>query len=584
MPTSSPAASSPTTPLPDHTEHGRARSAELQGHDPMILILARGNDCPKDHQQHLELARFYPKISGGVHAHRHRSPRTITTPCRRCERPSARSGRSSPTPAASIQKDLDIAEYTDPENDPMIPHTLVLKPGLVVHTVYNGYWFWGRPHGGRPLARPTDGIPGEVRPDWRDSSVPGLREAWDGGGPVRTSTAGTGDRRSRWRWPEARWRSGALPPAPARRHRPQLTPGADAQLDEDLAQVPSTVRALRKSWAPISGLFRPSAASPAIRARGRSEEPRTRTRRDAAGRGGGAARRRGQQRPAGPVGEAAMPRRRTARGPCAARRGPRSPRCSARSHSPKPARASELGPDAGPAEPVHGLAVGPGNRPPTSARPRASRPRPKSPSPVVPRSAGPALGGHVGVPDPGGRLDELRQRPHRDEQVVASTARGRRERLGVPAVTVRRTADAQGVGGLRLLARGPATARTPRSAGPARPGRPAAPRGNAAKGAIELPVISRTAAVSAICLGPDARSPRQASTGPGPPGRAATDRGPGSRGSPASRALIACAASSSQISAAAIHPNPDRPRGTGHSPRTAGGTPRRAGAAAAARR
>ena len=27
----------------------------------------------------------------------------------------------------------------------MIPHTLVLKPGLVVHRIYNGYWFWGRP-------------------------------------------------------------------------------------------------------------------------------------------------------------------------------------------------------------------------------------------------------------------------------------------------------------------------------------------------------------------------------------------------------------------------------------------------------
>ena len=44
-----------------------------------------------------------------------------------------------------VQKDLDIKEYTDPEHDPMIPHTLVLKPGLVVHSVYDGYWFWGRP-------------------------------------------------------------------------------------------------------------------------------------------------------------------------------------------------------------------------------------------------------------------------------------------------------------------------------------------------------------------------------------------------------------------------------------------------------
>ena len=31
-------------------------------------------------------------------------------------------------PERTIQKDLDIQEYTDPEHDPMIPYTLVLKP------------------------------------------------------------------------------------------------------------------------------------------------------------------------------------------------------------------------------------------------------------------------------------------------------------------------------------------------------------------------------------------------------------------------------------------------------------------------
>jgi hypothetical protein len=44
-----------------------------------------------------------------------------------------------------VQKDLDIAEYTDPTHNPMIPHTIVLESGLVVYKVYNGYWFWGRP-------------------------------------------------------------------------------------------------------------------------------------------------------------------------------------------------------------------------------------------------------------------------------------------------------------------------------------------------------------------------------------------------------------------------------------------------------
>jgi hypothetical protein len=32
-------------------------------------------------------------------------------------------------PGRTIQRDLDIREYTDSEHDPMIPHALVLKPG-----------------------------------------------------------------------------------------------------------------------------------------------------------------------------------------------------------------------------------------------------------------------------------------------------------------------------------------------------------------------------------------------------------------------------------------------------------------------
>src|SRR5258706_13144439 len=44
-----------------------------------------------------------------------------------------------------VQKDLDIAEYTDPLHNPMIPHVIVLEPGLVIYKIYNGYWFLGRP-------------------------------------------------------------------------------------------------------------------------------------------------------------------------------------------------------------------------------------------------------------------------------------------------------------------------------------------------------------------------------------------------------------------------------------------------------
>ena len=61
----------------------------------------------------------------------------------------------------------------------MIPHTLVLKPGLVIHSIYNGYWFWGRPSVD-DLWRDLRAASSEIRPDW-DLSKPGLREAWDAG-------------------------------------------------------------------------------------------------------------------------------------------------------------------------------------------------------------------------------------------------------------------------------------------------------------------------------------------------------------------------------------------------------------------
>src|SRR4029078_2531332 len=82
-------------------------------------------------------------------------------------------------PDRRVQKDLDIQEYTDPDHDPMIPHTLVLKPGLVIHLMYNGYWFWGRPSV-YDLWRDLRAASSVIRPDW-DLSTPRLRDAWGAG-------------------------------------------------------------------------------------------------------------------------------------------------------------------------------------------------------------------------------------------------------------------------------------------------------------------------------------------------------------------------------------------------------------------
>jgi peroxiredoxin len=167
----------PDYELPDHT-NTRRRLSDIQGDDPMILTLARGAYCPKEHQQHLDLAAFQPKI---VVANTRVATITPDKPRGAQEFRDAVGARWPflSDPGRTVQKDLDIEEYTDPADDPMIPHTLVLKPGLVIHSVYSGYWFWGRPsttdlwHDLREVTR-------EIRPDW-DLTTPGLRERWKAG-------------------------------------------------------------------------------------------------------------------------------------------------------------------------------------------------------------------------------------------------------------------------------------------------------------------------------------------------------------------------------------------------------------------
>jgi hypothetical protein len=75
-----------------------------------------------------------------------------------------------------VQKDLDIAEYTDPLHNPMIPHTIVLEPGLVIYKVYVGYWFFGRPTL-EDLRQDLRAVIMKCRPDW-DITTPELKEAW----------------------------------------------------------------------------------------------------------------------------------------------------------------------------------------------------------------------------------------------------------------------------------------------------------------------------------------------------------------------------------------------------------------------
>lgn len=176
-----PGAVFPDYQLSDHSAH-RRRLSELQGQHPMVLVLSRGGFCPKDRRQAEQLVGLHRELEVAYCRLVTISTDNIT------ETNEYRSGVGAHWPFLSdpgrkVQKDLDIAEYTDPLHNPMIPHVFVLEPGLVIHTVYNGYWFFGRPTM-EELRMDLRAVLKKCRPDW-DITDPRLKAEWEAGNKDR---------------------------------------------------------------------------------------------------------------------------------------------------------------------------------------------------------------------------------------------------------------------------------------------------------------------------------------------------------------------------------------------------------------
>ena len=169
-----PGAAFPDYELSDH--RGKRRSlSELQEGDPLVLVLARGGFCPRDRRQHEGLLQLDRQMSVGY-------CRLVTLSTDNLiETNEFRTAVGAhwtflSDPGRKLQKELDIAEYTDPQHNPMIPHTLVLEPGLRIYKIYNGYWFFGRPTV-EELCLDLRAVLARCRPDWDISSAE-QRTAW----------------------------------------------------------------------------------------------------------------------------------------------------------------------------------------------------------------------------------------------------------------------------------------------------------------------------------------------------------------------------------------------------------------------
>ena len=172
-----PGARFPDCELTDHTAT-RRKLSELQGTDHMIVVLSRGGFCPKDRRQAEGLIQLHREMEVGYCRLVTISTENLT------ETNEYRSGVGAHWPFLSdagrvVQKDLDIAEYTDPVHNPMIPHVVVLEPGLIVLKIYSGYWFFGRPTM-EELRQDLRAVTRKCRPDW-DITTPEMKRAWQEG-------------------------------------------------------------------------------------------------------------------------------------------------------------------------------------------------------------------------------------------------------------------------------------------------------------------------------------------------------------------------------------------------------------------
>ncbi len=153
----------PDLVLPDHAGRER-RLSDLVGGDPTVLQTYRGWWCPKEQAFLRRLVAFQDEVEV---AYTNVVSLSVDSP----EVSSAfRAGAGArwtflSDPERSAQKELGLRETTDTLHDPYLPAVFVLTPDLVVHSAYNGYWYWGRP-GAEELRADLRAVTQAIRPDW----------------------------------------------------------------------------------------------------------------------------------------------------------------------------------------------------------------------------------------------------------------------------------------------------------------------------------------------------------------------------------------------------------------------------------
>ena len=133
----------PDFELPDETGELH-RLSDLQGDDLMVLMLGRGEHCPRERQHQREMLRFHEWTSVAFTQLATVLPNDLHD-VYKLKLSTGAHWTFLADAELEVQSAFDIREYSDPHHAATVPHTLILQPGLEIAKAYVGYWFWGRP-------------------------------------------------------------------------------------------------------------------------------------------------------------------------------------------------------------------------------------------------------------------------------------------------------------------------------------------------------------------------------------------------------------------------------------------------------
>jgi peroxiredoxin len=164
----------PDFELPDENGVPHRLSA-LQGDDLLVLLLGRGEHCPRERQHQREMLRLHEWCSVAFTQVVTVLPNDLHEVYKLKISTGARWTFLADADL-ELQTALDLREYTDTHHAATVPHTLILEPGLKVAKAYVGYWFWGRPSPYQ-LWQDLGEVTRRIKPDF-DPTTPEARAAY----------------------------------------------------------------------------------------------------------------------------------------------------------------------------------------------------------------------------------------------------------------------------------------------------------------------------------------------------------------------------------------------------------------------